>query len=214
MTFRVIAMVLLMILLALTVSGCQEKAELSQLAMIVGLGIDQAEEGGLRLTVELAHRRSMEEPGESMVLSATGRDLAEAEGELQRMLDKQPYWSNAVLLVLGQSMAGEAAVEQLRAIYQDSRFDPGLLAAVAAGEAEEALNADFGESDYTAQGLAETLNRMATERGAKALTVARAVERELNGIDGISMPLLTVEDGSAQISHSGLSGGAVEARDE
>jgi|GEM_PF-4013633 len=207
--FKFWGVVLLLLLLALTIGGCQARSELSQLAMIVGVGLDTDRENGLSLTVELAHQQLSNEPGQSVTFTVSGRSLEELEEELGRRLDKEPSWSNAVSLVIGAELAMRGGIDQvMTAVYQDDRFNPGLLLMVAEDRAEGALNSKFGESEYTAQGLAEALHQQARRNGSKPLTVADYLGKRLAGSGPVELPLLAVQDGQLLFAGTAAIGAA------
>jgi len=211
MLFKFCGVLLLLILLTLTICGCQAHSELSQLAMIVGIGLDTAEDNGLTLTVELAHQQLSNEPGQSVTFTVSGADLAELEEELQRQLDKEANWSNAVSLVIGAELAVRGIDGVMTAIYQDDRFNPGLLLLVAQERAEKALATQFGESEYTSQALAEALNQKARLEGGKPLTVADYLGKRLSGQTHVELPLLEVREERLVLAGTALVGAGATA---
>lgn len=197
------ATLLIIILLALTVSGCQQRPELSQLAMVVGVGLDRGEQQPLRLTVELAHQQRSDEPATSLVVSVEGENWATAEAALQNSLDKRPLWCNAVALVLGQGLTTEERDALLSAIYQDQRFSPGLLV-LEAESAQDILKGSFGESDHLAQGVAETVTYLAKSSGCRPITSAAYVEQRLSGAPPPALPGLSVEEEAVSLGGTAI----------
>lgn len=208
MIFKCTSLVLLLLLLFMVLCGCQSHTELSQLAIITGIGLDRAEGGGYRLTVELAHQQTSNEPGEGVTYTVEGDSLEALEAALRLRLDKEPNWSNAVSLVVGAALAEQGADTLLTQMYQDFRFNPGLLLILAGGSAEEALNAKFGEGEYVAQGLAEALNRQALLTDSKALTLADYLQQRLSGQEAVALPLLMIEAERLVLAGSALVGAA------
>lgn len=193
--FKTAGLIALLLLLFMVVVGCQSQVELSQLAVIVGLGLDPGPGGGYELTVELAHQQLSNEPGKSQVITVSGQDLDELEAALRNHLDREPNWGNAVSLVIGTGLGTEALDAMLFQMYQDFRFNPGLVLLLAEGRATDALNASFGQGDYVAQSLAEALEREARANGAKALTLTDYLQQRLANAQAQALPLLRLEEG-------------------
>ncbi|MDO4582246.1 MAG: hypothetical protein Q4B96_06675 [Bacillota bacterium] len=173
-------------LLLLICVGSGERREMNDMAIVLGLGVDAANDG-LLLSVELAHQQGVDQPAEALVFSAAGQDLEQAGEHLAELLDRELFWGSAELIVCGRELAESGGLYHVAAqIYDDTRFDPKPYIVVADGTAQQALGDSFGEADYVSQGLAQALAD--SERQPPTLTLL--LERGLNGQRNMPLPLL------------------------
>lgn len=184
-TWLGIALLLLTPALLLGLGGCREqKQDIGDLAVILGAAIEPADEG-LRLTIELAHRDSVTSPDESVIITASGGDWREAEKKLAAKTDKQLYWGHMVLVVLSEEFSRGEIEDFLRRFYTDERLAPTIYVALAAADAQSLLQAKFGESAYTSEGIAERLALSLEQDEQLCLSVEKGMQylyREDHGI--------------------------------
>ncbi|QSB50261.1 Ger(x)C family spore germination protein [Parageobacillus toebii] len=103
-------------------SGCWDRTEVNDLALIVGLGIDQTKNGKIRLTVEIVVPRSAggggqmmdgggAGGGETIIRSGTGVTVADAISNLQEKLSRRVFWGHTKVIVFGEK-AAKAGIRQ------------------------------------------------------------------------------------------------------
>jgi spore germination protein KC len=103
-------------------SGCWDRTEVNDLALIVGLGIDQTKNGKIRLTVEIVVPKSVggggqmmggggAGGGETIIKSGTGVTVADAISNLQEKLSRRVFWGHTKVIVFGEK-AAKAGIRQ------------------------------------------------------------------------------------------------------
>ncbi|WMT18957.1 Ger(x)C family spore germination protein [Parageobacillus toebii] len=103
-------------------SGCWDRTEVNDLALIVGLGIDQTKNGEIRLTVEIVVPKSAggggqmmggggAGGGETIIRSGTGVTVADAISNLQEKLSRRVFWGHTKVIVFGEK-AAKAGIRQ------------------------------------------------------------------------------------------------------
>jgi spore germination protein KC len=108
-------------------SGCWDRTEVNDLALIVGLGIDQTKDGKIMLTVELIVPRAIGGGGqmtgggsdggggggggETIIKSGTGVTVADAISNLQEKLPRRVFWGHMKVIVFGEK-AAKAGIRQ------------------------------------------------------------------------------------------------------
>jgi spore germination protein KC len=102
-------------------SGCWDRTEVNDLALIVGLGIDQKKDGKIMLTVQLVVPKSIGGGGqmggggggggETIVRSGTGATVADAISNLQEKLSRRVFWGHTKVVVFGER-AAKAGIRQ------------------------------------------------------------------------------------------------------
>lgn len=129
-------MVLLAFLLAclLLLSGCWNYKELTDINVVVGVGLDRTEEGKVLLTVQVAepgsiqstsgHRSGGEGPTKPVfVVSNEGETIFGAIREMLATVDKKLFFSTAQVLILSERLARESLEESLDFFQRDHEVD-------------------------------------------------------------------------------------------
>ncbi len=166
-----IAFFLLLALLTGILSGCWSRKEISEIAIVLGTGVDLTEDGRIRLTVQIARPTAFVGGGEagavgteapaSWVVSAEGRTVEEAERYLAMKVPRELYWGHNVILVIGEEMAkkGTRMVTNFFQRERQPRENAWLM--VTKGEAKDFLEtySDLAKTSAQAAGF---LTRMKT----------------------------------------------------
>ncbi len=106
-------------------SGCWDRKEVNDLALIVGLGIDQTKDGKIMLTAEIIVPKAVGGGGqmigggdggggggaETIVRSGTGTTVADAISNLQEKLPRRIFWGHTEVIVFGEK-AAKAGIRQ------------------------------------------------------------------------------------------------------
>ncbi len=156
----VIKFVALLTLLALSVCclfGCRSKAEIGDMAVVLGAALSVAEDGLLQVSIELAHQDGNNAADVSMSFVATADSWAAAEEKLSAQINKQLYFGHMVLLVLDQDMPPATARDYLQMFYQDQRLAPTIYVAWTEADTQKLFASKFGEAEYASKGVAERL---------------------------------------------------------
>lgn len=119
------AKILLVCVNLILLSGCWDRTEVNDLALIVGLGIDQKKDGKIMITVELIAPKAA--GGGQMlgggggdgggggrgkiVRSGTGATVADAISNLQEKLPRRVFWGHTKVIVFGER-AARAGIRQ------------------------------------------------------------------------------------------------------
>lgn len=137
-------------LLAVATTGCWDRVEVNDLAVVTGVALDQAGPGSVELTVAMAVPSRIRPPGAmgggtpappTATRSATGRTVMEAIGALQLRVDRRLYWAHNQVILVGESLA-YGGVKPLLSFFVRHR-QPRMRAAVAVvpGRAADVLAA-------------------------------------------------------------------------
>lgn len=106
---------------SLILSGCWDRTELNDLALVTGIGIDQKGKnimltGQLVVPKQLGAGTAMSGSnigggGTTIVLSGTGRTIADAIANLQEKLPRRIFWGHVKAIVFGEK-AAKAGIRQ------------------------------------------------------------------------------------------------------
>lgn len=188
---RKISAAVVLILLLLT--GCSQ--EIENYAIVGGAALDLSDEG-LKLTVEVADVSSgnADSSGESLIFSAAGSDIAEAQKALERHMGKPLYWDHSSVIVLSRKLCQEGIEPAVTWIMSSQAVRISVPLLVSTEEAGDLLAAKLDPYKTTAFGLRSMLDNNADRGIGIALPVYQLYNRLENQSGCALLPLLSVED--------------------
>ena len=124
------AMIAMLLMSCCCLMGCQERDEIGDLAVVLGTALELEDDGNLQVSVELAHKTSIDGEDESLVFTVSAPDWQTAEEELSAELDKTIYWGHMVLIVLGTGFTEEQIYDYMEMFYRDQRLSPIIYIAL------------------------------------------------------------------------------------
>ncbi|SHI86600.1 Ger(x)C family spore germination protein [Desulfofundulus thermosubterraneus] len=165
-----IAVLLLILLLTGLTGGCWSRRELTEVAIVLGTGVDWMEDGRIRLTVQIARPGAFTAGSEagargrepaSWVVSAEGRTIQEAERYLAMKVPREIYWGHCIILVLGEEMARKGTGMITNFFQRDRQPRENIWVMVTRGEAKDFLET-YSSLEKTSAQAAGFLERMKT----------------------------------------------------
>ncbi|CAH1219217.1 Spore germination protein A3 [Paenibacillus plantiphilus] len=147
---RIAALTLSLSMIAVTLTGCWDRTEINDLAIVLALGIDSPEGKGILLSAQIYSPRQSgggspsgssegTASGTTIVKSANGSNLAEAMSRLQRKLSRHVFWGHSEAVVIGQSAAKRGLREYLDFLLRYSQFREHAYVYVSQQPAKEIL---------------------------------------------------------------------------
>ena len=194
------AMIAMLLMSCCCLMGCQERDEIGDLAVVLGTALELEDDGNLQVSVELAHKTSIDGEDESLVFTVSAPDWQTAEEELSAELDKTIYWGHMVLIVLGTGFTEEQIYDYMEMFYRDQRLSPIIYTALSHMDTEDLLSATFGEATYLSQGVAERLSAESKENKEDSLTVGKYMQNIYYQGSGTQMALLSQVSDNIQLS--------------
>lgn len=164
----------LALLLPLLLTGCWDRREIVDLAIVSVVGLDLAKQGGIELTVQLPVPQEIPGPvatgggsgggGRSdprqppvLLLTSTGRTVQDAADRLQERLSRQLFWAHNVAVVLGEDLARQGILPILDFFTRQRETRLRTLVLVARGRARDVLNAVPRLDVLPSEGIRETV---------------------------------------------------------
>lgn len=120
-------LMILLILLSVSLTGCWSSHEIDNLALIDIIGIDQDDSGQFELTVSVispAGAGTGKIKVTAVVETATGKTLYEAIGKLSSTLSKEIYFGNLGVVVVGEKAARNKMESILDFLKRDNHIRP------------------------------------------------------------------------------------------
>ncbi|MEQ2525487.1 Ger(x)C family spore germination protein [Bacillaceae bacterium CLA-AA-H227] len=141
--------ILFVFVIALTLTGCWDRTEVNDLAFITSTGIDKLEDNLFQVSIQVPLPSAMGGPsggggGTSgnkpyYVDSGIGRNVREANDDMQRRMSRELYFAHRRVIILGEKLASEGMERSLDLILEhpESRLSTFML--VAKGNAMDIL---------------------------------------------------------------------------
>ena len=138
--------VALFLALTIVLGGCWGAVEINQLLIVMGMGVDKADHGGYRLTLEAARAHVLADNGAGydngnnkayVNLHEVGNSVSEAMSQLTLMASRKLYTQQCELLVIGEELAKEDIIPVLEYILRSEEGRMTMPLVIARGTAAE-----------------------------------------------------------------------------
>ncbi|WP_165859289.1 Ger(x)C family spore germination protein [Desulfofundulus salinus] len=198
-----IAVLLLLILLTGLTGGCWSRKEITEIAIVLGTGVDWTADGRIRLTVQIARPGAFYGGGEagsrarepaSWVVSAEGKTVEEAERYLAMKVPREIYWGHSIILILGEEMAKKGTRMVTNFFQRNGQPRENMWVMVAKGEAKDLLET-YSNLEKTSAQAAGFLHRMRTGKSVQVREFA-----EMLASKGVQPVVTAVEEKEAGIT--------------
>lgn len=98
-------------------TGCWDRVELNDVALIRGIGLDQKEDNRIEVTVEIAIPQ-MQSGGEgggdqTMIRTGQGFTIADALEHLKEKIPRKIFWGHSEVIVIGEKLAEEGIRDKI-----------------------------------------------------------------------------------------------------
>lgn len=183
---KVCGVLILLILLLLTLTGCWNRRELNDLALVVAMAIDKAEEGKYLVSVqvvdpgEVASKQQASDRLPVTTYSETGKHVFEAVRKMTTLTPRKLYFSHLQMLVLSEEVAKEGINKPLEFLQRDPEFRKDFYVAVSRKvQAKEILGNLTTLEKIPANKMRSSLD---TSQKAWAPTVAVTLDEVINDL--------------------------------
>ncbi|MFJ7726051.1 Ger(x)C family spore germination protein [Neobacillus sp. NPDC097160] len=116
--------IFLLCLTSFFLTGCWDRAEVNDLALILAAGIDKGKKNNIELSAQIyipgasqggqqSGMSSGSSSGQSFVRSAEGETIADAMARLQEELTREIFWGQNEVLIIGEKLAEEGISDQI-----------------------------------------------------------------------------------------------------
>ncbi|QIA26144.1 Ger(x)C family spore germination protein [Thermaerobacter sp. PB12/4term] len=135
----------LLVLAALVLTGCWDRVEINDRAIVLGMAVDRDEGGRFRVTLSVADPARFPRPGQQgssqvgqkpvIYIQGSGRTLADALSLIQEVEPRRLYYSHLKALLIGEEAASRGIGPVLDFLMRDAQPRLELMVAVTPGEA-------------------------------------------------------------------------------
>lgn len=157
--------VLLCFFLIPCLSGCWDKKELNEVGVVMGVGIDKAENNQYEVTAQLikAIKPNQGSSGGSDLptwsVSAKGKTIMNAIKHLNLVTPRHLYWPHLQLIIFGEELAREGIAPVITWFERDRDSRSGAYLVVTQGSAGDLLNQKIELEGIPSKAIADFLER-------------------------------------------------------
>lgn len=168
MYLRVIAGAILLSI-AMLFSGCNGARESDEVAYIIAIGLDKAEEKGMvTVTYKIAKpsvESSKESGGDAFIISNTATTIAESLNLLNSMIASKPSLSHTKVLVLGEELSRQGLTEIWGSLLRYREYRGSMFVLISRGTAKQFLEESKPATNMSPSKYLETMLDSGAETG-------------------------------------------------
>lgn len=148
----------------LLLSGCWDKKELNEVAVVIGAGVDKMDDQGYTVTAQVIKPQPPKQGGSggselpTWSLSANGKTVMDAVRNLNQIAPRRIYWPHMQIIVFGEDLAREGIAPVLTWFERDRDSRSGTYVIVTKGKAEDLLNQKIELGNVPAKAMADLLD--------------------------------------------------------
>jgi spore germination protein KC len=181
-------------------SGCWDRTEVNDLALIVGLGIDQKKDGRIMLTTELIVPQAvgggqmMGGGGgggggvQTLARSGTGATVADAISNLQEKLPRRVFWGHTKVIVFGERAAKAGIRQHLDFLSRNPQIRLRSNVLVSKGTAKSV----FELLPPIEQSSAEVLRELSESKLLMQVTIKDALQMLSSDAGAAALPMVKI----------------------
>ena len=166
-------LMLVVLLLCPLLTGCWDRKEINDLALVTGVAIDQASDNSIEVSVQIfipqgstqSSQSGVEATGGSgttFVQSAQGVNIADALAQLQMKFSRKIFWGHSEVYLFGAEKAEHGLKDDLDFLMRDSEPRERAYTFVTKGKAKEVLE----KHSILERDTSEVLREMSTTKPA------------------------------------------------
>jgi Ger(x)C family germination protein len=162
---------IIMIVCIFCLTGCWDRTEVNDMAFVIATGIDKMEENKFKVSVQVPLPSAMGGQGSSgggggttggpfYVDSGIGRNVREANDDLQKRMSRELYFGHRRVLIFGEKLAQGGVERSLDVVLEEPQSRLSSYVLLTKGDAMKVLNA----TPHLEQLPAEAIREMAKRR--------------------------------------------------
>lgn len=186
---------------ALLLTGCWDRTEVNDLAIITAAGLDLTEDHQLELSVKIyltspsssGQMGQLESSGggagKSVVRSATGLTMADAVSKLQQVLTREIFWGQDEVFIFGERLAKEGIAEPMEYLLRHPAPRERANMFVSKGAAKEVLQLN----PPIERSVADALREMAKNETGLNITMKELAQSMAGKSKAAALPMVEIK---------------------
>jgi len=143
-----LSLLLLIMILSLSATGCWGKKELGEISIVSITGIDVDSNGDIRLTVltrePIGSSEAQALRSSTLIRSTTGRSIMDARKSFFKTQGRRPIWSHNRVIIIGKDVTKEGLDRFIDFFARNREFRLDTSIIIAEGRAEDILQQPAG----------------------------------------------------------------------
>lgn len=177
-----------------TLTGCWDRVEVNDLAIITAAAIDRMEDGTITISVQLFIPRSItsgetgEDPsqGSTFVREGTGENLAYAVAKLQANVPRKLFWGHCKMYIFGEEQARSGIRNEIDFLTRHPSPRGNSIMYVSKGEAKDILMLVPPLERYSG----EALKKLTIDENGMKTTLMDIDKGLIGDSESLSMPYI------------------------
>lgn len=215
---KIVVLIIICVLIVLSLSGCWNRRELNTFSILMGMGIDKAEEvGKIQLTAQIIKAGELKKEGGSdeeayLSVQSTGNSVFDALRNFTKENNRKIYLPHSQVIIFGQDIAAEGVQKYLDFFVRDHEPRLREKVLVAKGKAEEIFDVKSELEKIQAVGISKLLESQNATSLATVVTVKDFISCLMSKTTAPIAPLIEISgEGEEEVLH--ISGMAVFKQD-
>ncbi|WP_018933463.1 Ger(x)C family spore germination protein [Gracilibacillus lacisalsi] len=159
---KIIRLALLFVCIVL-LSGCWDKKELNEVAVVIGVGIDKVSEneGVYEITAQVIKPQEDDQQGSELPtwsVTAQGETIMDAIKNLNRLSPRRLYWSHLQIIIFSEGLAREGVAPIITWFERDRDSRAGSYVVVTRDSAQDLLNQKIELGSIPAKAMSDLLD--------------------------------------------------------
>lgn len=207
----------------LVLSGCWDRVEVNDLAIVTGAAIDKKDNNQIELSLQIFIPKTLGSGGGqasgsgggkmTVTTSQTGKNIADAFSKLQGKLPREIFWGQCKVFIFGESLAKQGIQEQIDFMLRHPEPRERAYIYISEGKAKNLLELVPNLERYSSEVLREVTNF----RVGLQITL-QDVDEMLSGIaQAAAIPFVKVEEQPSDgktVEYAHIDGTAIFKKDQ
>lgn len=167
---RKIGLMLIIICFPFLLTGCWDRTEINDLAIVTATGVDKGDKHKYQFSLQVPLPSSLGGPGSSgggggtsgegpfLLARGTGRNLQQGIEDIQARISRKLYFSHRRVLIIGENLAKEGIMPTLNAVFTQPQSRLSTFVIISKGDAVKLLETQPRMEQYSSEALREMAN--------------------------------------------------------
>lgn len=192
--------IVLLITVSLTFTGCWDNRELNELAIVMGIALDKTDDGMLKVTAQVARCNSEQNSSDGDSMGAYSNliyedsDFFEIIRKMTTISNRQLYNSHTEVVLFGSDVAKSGLRDYIDYLVRDNEFRYTMWVAVAEGKASDVFDATTYYDDMPATELSQLIDMQQLNSLNVRVTLLDYIKSMAEESSSILLPIVKVEE--------------------
>ncbi|MBB6734643.1 Ger(x)C family spore germination protein [Cohnella zeiphila] len=215
----------LLVASSIGLTGCWDRQEVNDLALVMGAGLDLSEDNKLELSVQIfVAKQAGDQQGsagggsgmssgtakeQTTVYTATGDTIADAATKLQELLPRKVFWGHGEVFVFGEQLAKHGITDQTDFLMRHPGPRLGAFVFVSKGKAKDVM----ARPSQLERNISEGLREMAKSQTGLRVNVKELMQMLKSDAGAEALPLVSINKRNPESNQSPFISGTAVLKD-